>query len=125
MKKDQRGKVIELLKRNIPRTSSGDPGFTHLYNEEFDKGPYTGPWEEGGKSLLEIFSAEEIVALCNRALYQADYQRSWHRQWERQKSEELAPLKEKVCAMFKLRKWTEATEEQLRAAKHALEKETK
>ena len=106
MKKDERGSVIEgLLRREVPRNKGGDPSFRSL------------------EELLRSFSEEEVVLLCNRALYQSEYQRSWHREWERRKKAELQPLKDKVVEMFKLTKWTKATEEQLRAAKAALEKE--
>lgn len=122
MKKDERGKVIEgLLRKAIPRNVQGDPQFIWLYNEEFDK-TYTGPFTKG-LSLLEVFSAEEIVALCNRQLYQLEYQRSWHRQWERRKAQNLEPLKRKVVEMFPdLRSWTKASDEQLRLAQAELNK---
>lgn len=118
MKQDQRGRVLELLRRQIPRAKSGDPAFTCLGHDcDHDE------TLEASTCLLKTFTPEEVVLLCNRAIYQAEYQRSWHRRWEREKAEELAPLKAKVCEMFNLTKWTMATEDQLRAAKQALAKE--
>jgi hypothetical protein len=127
VKQDQRGKVIQdFLARQIPRDAKGDPSFAWLQNEVDD--PIIAqlrddPAVTPPNSLLAVFTPEEIVLLVNRALYASDYQRQWHRQWERRKAEELAPLKAKVVEMFHLRKWSEASDEQLRAAKAALLKE--
>lgn len=125
MKEDLRGKVIEFLDRAIPRTKNGDPDFQLLCNKEWDdlENTEVHDYAPAKESLLSVFTPEEIVLLCNRAIYQMEYGREWHRKWERRKREELQPLKEKVCSMFGLRKWTEASEDQLRQAKEELEKE--
>lgn len=126
MKSDQRGKVVELLRREIPHDKKGDPCFTKLLSESFDNLEHQDEIsyspEEG--SLLAVFTPEEIVTLCNRAIYQMEYQRGWHRQWERRKAQDLEPLKAKVVEMFpQLAKWTKATDEQLREAQQQLKKE--
>jgi hypothetical protein len=122
MKSDQRGKVVELLRRAIPRSASGDPAFEYLgLPEEIDP---LGLSYDSSKTLLTQFSAAEIVVMCNRFLYLAEYQRGWHRRWERQKSEDLAPLKQRVVELYpELRSWTKATESQLKTAKASLDKE--
>lgn len=119
MKSDQRGKVVELLQRKIPRSAQGDPNFAALgpskHLEDHPDQPF----------LLDVFTPDEVVVMVNRFLYQAEYQRGWHRQWERRKALDLEPLKQKVVKMFGLMKWTQATDDQLRQAKAQLLKEEK
>lgn len=117
MKSDARGKVVELRGRTIPRDEKGDPAFTHLYNDEFDKGPYTGPLDL--RSLLLQFSAEEIVQMVNRYLYQQEYQRVAHRNRARTEAEALAPLKAALLKLFGV-SHLKATDEQIQAAVEAV-----
>ena len=62
---------IKLAGRVIPRNEKGDPAFTWLFE----------PPQHGGEPLaiLQVFTANEVVELVNRALYQIEYQREAHR----------------------------------------------
>lgn len=108
MKTDARGKVVELRSRQhlIPRNLSGDPSFTILGCEAG-----LGMIPEG--SILHVFTNEEVVAMVNRYLYDAEYRTTWQRQRQRRISENLAPIKAELRKRFNV-SYMNATEEQLK-----------
>src|SRR5437660_6459552 len=109
LKQDQRGQVIDFVRvhNQIPRNENNDPCFRWLMNENWDH-PEDTDWPDPGPavgSILSVFTPAEVVAMVNRFLYQMEYQRTVHRQRERSKSEELAPIKQKVRELFHI-PWT-------------------
>lgn len=65
--------VINLKDKTvlIPRNEKGDPGFRHLLQQD--------GLNRDTQTVLDVFTAEEVVELVNRALYQIEYQKTSHR----------------------------------------------
>jgi hypothetical protein len=63
---------IELAKLRdaIPRNAQGDPAFRALHQQD--------GLNRDTQTVLDVFTAEEVVELVNRALYQLEYQAQAH-----------------------------------------------
>ena len=108
--------VIDLKKveERIPRNAAGDPAFDALAGrvEELD-------WPDSPndkKTVLEVFTPDQIVALVNRALYQMEYSRTSHRERSQKLRDQERPVKEAFKRLYPTTSWAQATEEQLKAA---------
>lgn len=86
--------VVRLEGREIPRNEGGDPAFQRM------------------EQVFEVFTAEEIVALVNRQLYQMEYQREVHRKRSQQERDQLKPIKELYRELYG-KPFTKATEKEL------------
>lgn len=75
-------KVISIINRQLPRNLEGDVRF-HSFAE-----------------LQEHFSSEEIVALCERALYHMEYQRTHHKAYSQNLRDKEKPVKEAAKRLF-------------------------
>lgn len=97
--------VVQLTNKEIPRTPAGDPNFGSL------------------EQILAQFSKNEVVALVNRAIYQAEYQRTSHRERQQRQREQERPIKDKLKQLFPGVSIINATPEQWRKAIEAVNEE--
>lgn len=103
----------------IPRNKGGDPAFTRLINE-FNEDPPEGT----PPSVLMVFSPEQVVAIVNRWLYQAEYQQIVHRKRAEEQRKQQKPVKEAFKRLYPSTSFINATPEQIEAAiKAAAERE--
>jgi hypothetical protein len=75
-------KVISIANRNLPRNEDGDVKF-----DSFDE-------------LKSCFEPDEIVTLCERALYHMEYQRSHHKKYSAALREKEKPVKAAAKKLF-------------------------
>ena len=105
---------IELVGRDIPRKPNGDPAFTAMTGDLNGTIPLKG--------VFDVFSGEEVVELVNRAVYQLEYQHQAHKQRAQRQRDAERPVKLMVRRMFNV-PWSKATDEQIRRAADAVQKE--
>lgn len=100
---------VSLKDKLIPLNKDGVPAFTRLFpDEEGDKTQQT--------ALSNVFTADEIVELVNRALYQLDYQKQAHRKRQQAQRDFEAPIKEALKLLYPGVSWMKATQQQLAEA---------
>jgi len=105
------------LEEKIPRTKDGDPGFERLGAEDI-----VASGEQDPRSILGVFTEEQIVHLINSQLYSLLYQRETHRKRAAAERETLGPVKAKVKELFGV-SYLKATDEQLAVALKEVRKE--
>ena len=122
MRKDERGSIVDLKGRSIPRDSQGDPAFGSLWSPWDDEDIVKNMEGVTSTSVLSQFTPEEVVQIVNRYIYQQEYQRTVHRRRAQVEAERAAPLRRKIEEMFGIRR-TQATEAQMRMAELVLRAE--
>lgn len=104
--------VIDLkaVQERIPRSHDGDPEFLQLQKINGPEGP-TKPY-----AVFDVFTAEQVVAMVNRYLYQAEYQQKSHRDYQERRRAFEKPIKEAAKRLFPNTSFINLTEQQLEAA---------
>lgn len=96
--------ALKEVQERIPRNGAGDPAFTHLH--------VTGE----GDGILDVFTKEQVVAMVNRYLYQAEYQQTSHKQYQEKRRAFERPIKEAAKRLFPSVSFINLTEQQLEEA---------
>jgi hypothetical protein len=97
---------VKLNGREIPRNEAGDPSFVDLYYD-------AGVKRADLKAVLDVFDADEVVLLVNKALYQMEYSRTVHRNRAQRERDLQKPIKLIFKEMFPHQSWLKATEGQV------------
>jgi hypothetical protein len=105
---------LQLKDKVIPKRADGYPNFTHYQIKTTDG-------SDDLQALEFQFSDEEIVELCNRALYQLEYQKTAHAKYQQRQRELQQPVKDALKKLYPGTSWIKATEEQLREAMKLVE----
>lgn len=112
---------IQLKGRAIPRNEGGDPAFRWLERKDTPQ-DMTEYERDNWRSVLEVFTKEEVVELVNRALYQLEYQHHAHKVRGQAQRDREKRVKDKVKQLFHV-SWMKATPEQIQRATEEVEKE--
>lgn len=97
----------------VPRNSQGDPAFTHLQK----RGHRTDvALEHQLLGVQDVFTDDQIVAIVNRWLYQAEYQQESHRKRAEEHQRLQKPVKEAAKRLFPSTSFINLTPEQLEEA---------
>ena len=116
-KDDTIHRVVVALKdkqQHIPRNKAGDPAFQVLRNRLV-----ADDYERQGAdvdSLLAVFTPQEIVAMVNRHLYQAEYQQRSHLKYQQAIRDREKPVKEAFRRLYPGVAYINATPQQIDAA---------
>lgn len=89
---------LKEVQEKIPRNAKGDPAFTSL------------------PEMSAIFTHEQIVAIVNRWIYQAEYQQITHRRRAEEQQRLQKPVKEAAKRLFPSTSFINLTPEQLEQA---------
>lgn len=127
------------IQERVPRSPSGDPAFEGLSTyctgcgglvispdtvDNHKECSAVGGKIVGSKSVLDVFTPEQVVAIVNRWLYQAEYQQIVHRKRAEEQRKQQKPVKEAFKRLFPGTSFINATDEQITAAvKAAAERE--
>ena len=103
MKIEQLSQKLQLT----PRNKAGDPAFVDSVD------------------VMNVFTAQEVTELVNRALYQLEYQQRSHAKYQRQRRELEQPVREIFKQLYPKESFAKATIDQYKECVAKLKEMTK
>ena len=103
---------VQLKGRDIPRNTMGDPAFKALGTEQVGEAGKLAA-ADSNLCVLAVFSADEVVELVNRCLYQLEYQARSHQKRNAEQREFERPVKELLKELYPGTSFAKATADQL------------